>query len=234
MENPTLVSVEDGCGSGCGSGDGSGDGYGDGYGSGDGYGDGYGYGYGYGSGYGYGDGYGSGYGYGSGDGYGDGYGSGYGYGDGYGDGYGSGYGSGDGYGDGYGSGYGSGDGYGDGSGDGYWVAVFETHYSTLPRVRELCSQDPTIAFAYWRSDRSGRACNGGNSKESARPGLIEQISGPLEICTRRALHATVEPTSYKGDRLWVVALSGEIQISGNKVGALKREIICEVTERKAA
>ena len=178
--------------------------------------------FGSGSGDGSGDGYGSGYGYG--------YGSGSGYGDGYGSGYGYGYGDGDGYGDGYG--YGSGSGYGSGYGSGskeYWLATLPYFAKKMPetqqhRLAELQASGVTIAF--WRSDSKGRACNGGSNKPVAA-GTVEEIEGPLKICTRRGLHATFLPSKWKGDRWWIVALFGEIQTDGDKVAALKREIIGE-------
>ncbi len=211
-------------GYGDGSGSGSGDGYGDGYGSGDGYGDGYGSGDGYG--YGYGDGYGSGDGYGYGYGYGDGYGSGDGSGDGYG------YGSGDGYGYGYGSGdgYGYGDGYGDGYGSGeYWAATIDAfalkwnaqQQSRLGDLRKIGSK-----IAFWRSDKDGRACNGGKNAP-VYPGLVETSPGPLSLCAKGTLHATLLPPKWQGDRWWVVALTGQIIGDDEKFGALSREIIGE-------
>jgi len=203
----------DGSGSGDGYGDGSGSGYG--YGYGDGYGDGSGSGYGYG----YGDGSGSGDGDGSGSGSGDGYGSGYG--DGYGDGSGYGYGYGDGDGDGDGSGSGYGDGSGSGSGDGYWRLIAARFAAEWEHVKGF--------IAFWKSDKDGLPSNGGHETDNARPGLVRTISGPLEICTRRALHGTLSPDKWKGERLWIVALRGEIQGQDDKVGALEREIICEVT-----
>ena len=168
--------------------------------------------------------YGYGSDYGSGDGYGYGDGSGYGYGSG--DGYG--YGSGDGYGD------GDGDGYGDGSGDGsgsYWKATiggFAARWTEAQRQRLADLQklgQATIAF--WWSDEAGRACNGGRSTTTAEPGLVEEIKGPLKVCSARALHATTLPPKWKGRRLWVVALFGEVQTDEDKLGALKREIIGE-------
>jgi hypothetical protein len=163
-------------------------------------GDGSGYGYGYGDGYGSGYGYGDGYGSGSGDGYGDGDGSGYG------DGSGSGSGSGDGYGDGYGD--------GSGSGSGYWQAI----------LAQYTKPDATIAF--WKSTRDGRPCNGGHTTV-ARIGLVEELPGPLKICSY-GFHATLDPTKWQGDRLWVVALYGEIQTGDDKLAALKREFIAEI------
>ena len=139
-------------------------------------------------------------------------------------------GSGYGYGYGYGSGYGSGDGYGDGSGDGYWHVALETFKRELPsetksRYAELESNGAVIC--YWRSGEHGEPVNGG-SGTMARPGLVEEIKGPLKICTRHALHGTLDPTKHKGERIWLVALIGETQVQDDKIGALKREIICEL------
>jgi len=217
--------------------DGSGSGYGFGYGFG------YGYGYGSGSGDGYGDGYGSGYGdgsgYGSGSGYGDGYGdgSGYGYGSGYGDGYGSG--SGDGYGSGSGDGYGSGSGYGDGDGDGsgygdgspsYWkqtIKNFARAWSDAQRARMATLEKAGALLAFWRSTQDGQSANGGRKIESAAPGVVHKIKGPLALCGPGALHATLIPPKWQGERWWVVALIGEVIGDDEKYGALEREIIGE-------
>jgi hypothetical protein len=183
---------------------------------------------------GYGDGSGYGSGYGSGDGYGDGSGSGDGYGDGSGSGYGSGYGSGDGSGDGSGSGYGSGDGSGDGSGAGAGSGLKEATVSfiaMLPdarraHVNELLRTGAKIA--YWRSGKDAKPSNGGKS-EPVDIGTVQKIDGPLEICTRRALHATYRLDKWKGDRVWLVALKGQIVEQEDKLGALEREILAELT-----
>ncbi len=135
---------------------------------------------------------------------------------------GSGYGSGYGYG--YGDGYGDGSGYGYGSG--YWLHRFN-EFLTNQRVKELYD-DPDVKFGFWRSSKTGKPSNGGSSSEAARPGLVQEIPGPLEICTRHALHATLDPSKWKGERLWLVALFGETQHQDDKLGALKREIIAEV------
>jgi hypothetical protein len=143
------------------------------------------------------------------------------------DGDGSGYGYGYGYGDGYGYGYG----YGDGSGDGYgyWLALVDTFSKAWPaeqvqRLTELRAGGAIIAL--WKSDAQGRPSNGG-SGTVARAGLREKIAGPLEICTRRALHASQNPTKWEGERLWVVALFGDVQTDDDKYGALEREILGE-------
>ena len=147
-------------------------------------------------------------------------GSGYGYGDGYGYGYGYGYGDGSGY------GYGDGDGYGDGK---YWLAAIAAYALTWPaeaRARATAAMGAGATLAYWRSDKNGRPCNGGRG-EPARPGKVETINGPLKLCGSGALHATHLPHRWNGERLWVVALYGEIAKDTDKMGALKREIIWE-------
>ena len=48
------------------------------------------------------------------------------------------------------------------------------------------------------------------------------------LCTPHCLHATLKPSKWKGERLWIVALDGEVVGDAEKMGALKREIICEV------
>ncbi len=127
---------------------------------------------------------------------------------------------GDGYGYGYGSGSGSGDGYG------YWLHRF-SEFLDFQRVKELYD-DPDVKFGFWRSSKTGKPSNGGSSAEAAIAGLVQEIPGPLEICTANALHATLDPSKWKGERLWLVALFGETQHQDDKLGALKREIIAEV------
>ncbi len=174
-------------------------------------------------GYGYGDGY--GYGYGDGDGYGYGDGDGYGYGYGYGDG--DGYGYGDGYGDGDGDGYGYG--YGDGSKE-YWLSTIDAFASKWPdtfqrRLAELRKSGATIAF--WRSDAKGQPANNGGKIEPAAPGVVHTSAGPLCACKPGTLHATVIPPKWQGSRWWIVAMLGDVVTDGDKIGALKREIIGE-------
>lgn len=102
------------------------------------------------------------------------------------------------------------------------------------RMRELCAmaERRECTIAYWNSDAHGRPANGGTGT-NARPGLIETVTGPLELCGPRALHATLEPHRWKGLRVWVVALHGEIIWDGDKCGALTREIIGEVMPEHA-
>jgi hypothetical protein len=89
-------------------------------------------------------------------------------------------------------------------------------------------KDGGATIAYWRSDPNGKPCHGGRSQEVARAGLLQEIAGPLEICSARALHATLDPMKWDGARLWIVALLGEVQRQEDKLGALRREIVGEV------
>jgi len=57
---------------------------------------------------------------------------------------------------------------------------------------------------------------------------MEEVEGPLLICSNRALHGSIEPWRWKGDRLFVVALYGRVVKQGDKLGALKREIVAEI------
>ena len=132
--------------------------------------------------------------------------------------------------DGYGYGYG--DGYGYGSGDGYgsyWLAClkyFARKWSTGQQVRLVDLQAQGAKIAFWRSDKEGRACNGG-SNAPVQPGTVEKVTGPINLCKGGTLHATAIPPKWKGERLWVVALIGEIHGDEDKYGALEREIIGE-------
>ena len=169
---------------------------------------------------GFGSGDGGGFGSGSGSGDGGGFGSGSGYG-GYG-GYGYGYGYGDGDG-GYGGYGGFGDGYGDGYGSGGWEVFLSAYAGTAGEA--AVTKGATLA--YWRSGADGRPCNGG-SGDPVKPGDVQEIEGPLEICTKHALHGTLNPENWNGERLWVVALYPPVQSDGDKLGSLKREILCEI------
>ena len=166
---------------------------------------------GYGSGSGSGDGSVSGDGDGSGSGSGDGSGSGYGYGSGYGD--------------------GSGDGSGSGSGSGYGYGELFQEYADLllfeyagARGAELVEQGCVLAF--WKSKADGTPANGG-SGGARKAGMIEEIKGPLRLCGPGALHATQSLNNWSGERIWVVALYPPIAVQPDKIGSLKREIICE-------
>ena len=130
--------------------------------------------------------------------------------------------------EGFSSGYGSG--YGDGDGEKtYRLAVLDSYAALLPqsgkdRFAELREAGATLA--YWNSDAQGRPCNGG-SGDPVKPGDVHEVEGPLNLCSSSALHATYFPRKWKGERVWIVALIGEVKDDGDKLGALKREIIGE-------
>ena len=144
-------------------------------------------------------------------------------------------GSGDGSGYGYGYGYGYGDGYGDGSGSGsgsgsYWLSCIEyfaAKWSEAQRKRLLAAKKAKAKIAFWRSDKEGQPSNNGGKIEAAAPGIIHTAPGPINLCNKGTLHATLSPPKWKGERWWVVALHGEVVGDDEKYGCLKREIIGE-------
>ena len=140
-------------------------------------------------------------------------------GSGYGDGYGYGYGYGSGYGYGYGSGYGSGYGYGYGSGSG--LAAHLSGAYPLPKGWK----GSTVAI--WRSDASGKPVNGG-SGIVATIGAVHEVPGPLSPCSPHALHATLQPEKWKGERWWVVALAPPVVDQNDKLASLKRLVLAEL------
>ena len=120
-------------------------------------------------------------------------------------------------------------GYGDGSGSGsgdkiYLEAVIA---STIgERGKRLCEQGAVLAF--WRSAKDGKPANGGEGAERTI-GMVEEISGPLKPCSKNALHATLNPSKWKGERLWIVALYPPVEIvDQDKMASLKREILAEL------
>ena len=129
------------------------------------------------------------------------------------------YGSGDGSGSGSGYGSGYGYGYGSGSDDGYGSLVATAFADQVP---------PDTTVAIWRSDQDGYSANGGTKTQPARPGLVQEVQGPLEACSSRALHGSLNPAQWKGDRWWIVALHEPVVRQDDKIASLKRTIICEL------
>ena len=133
-----------------------------------------------------------------------------------------------------GSGYGYGDGYGYGSGDGYgeyWsltISGFATKWPEAQRARLTALREAGAKIAFWRSNPKGLPSNGGKaSLAPAAPGVVHTENGPLKLCAKGTLHATLIPTKWQGERWWIVALIGEVQGDDEKYGALQREIIGE-------
>jgi hypothetical protein len=65
-------------------------------------------------------------------------------------------------------------------------------------------------------------------QEAARSGLLQEVAGPLRLCSANALHATLTPQSWSGERWWVVALLGPVEKQKDKMGALRRLIVEEL------
>ena len=137
-------------------------------------------------------------------------------------------GHGHGHGYGYGDGHGDGDGYGYGDGE-YWLACLRYFLTKLPdaaRQRAASLTKKGIKLAYWRSTADGRPANGG-SADPVQAGTVHEEKGPLNLCHRGTLHATLIPPKWKGERWWIVALHGEVIGDDEKMGCLKREVIGE-------
>jgi len=93
--------------------------------------------------------------------------------------------------------------------------------------------DEGATIAYWCSDAHGYPCNGGRSATPARSGQRQVLDSQLEPCSKRALHATLEPHRWIGSRVWVVALRGVVYKDDTKLAALDREILGEVLPHEA-
>ena len=107
------------------------------------------------------------------------------------------------------------------------------HWTTEQQNRLLqLMEDKVATIAYWCSDSNGKPTNGGKELPSVYPGLIQEIEGKLVFC-KNALHATFTPHLWKGSRVWIVALSGEVIKEEDKLGARRREILGEVLPEEA-
>jgi len=108
---------------------------------------------------------------------------------------------------------------------GFNLVLTKTH----PLVQQQVTAGETVTLAWWRSASNGQSANGGqHMPEAARPGLIQEVPGPLRPCSPRALHATADPSRWSGDRWWVVGLLGEVRRDASKGCALRRLIVEEV------
>lgn len=92
--------------------------------------------------------------------------------------------------------------------------------------RKRVEEDGAV-LAVWKSNKDGTPANGGGGG-ARHAGMVEKIRGPLQLCTKNALHATLNPGKWEGDKWWVVALYPPIAEESDKIGSLKREIIAEI------
>jgi len=60
-------------------------------------------------------------------------------------------------------------------------------------------------YAFYKSQKDGHPANGGKGT-IAEVGAIHEVKGPLQICTDRALHATLSLNDWDGDALWLVKM----------------------------
>ena len=136
-------------------------------------------------------------------------------------------------GSGSGSGYGSGDSYdyGDGYGYGSLKGAIQGFIAQLPEERKARAQKllrEGATLAYWRSTKEGRPANGGIA-EPVKAGDVQKLPGPLSLCQKGTLHATYNVSKWEGERIWLVAMIGKIAEQEDKIGALEREIIADIT-----
>jgi uncharacterized protein YjbI with pentapeptide repeats len=116
------------------------------------------------------------------------------------------------------------------------MTYHKSHW-TKRQVRNLnkaVQEGATIAFTL--TGPEGEPYNGGKSPRDqyARQGLVQESKGPFKLCQPGVFHATLEPHRWRGSRVWIVALYGEIQREGDfKLGALKREFIGEILSHEA-
>jgi len=134
--------------------------------------------------------------------------------------------------------FGNGNGYGNGDGSGdekdfmsALAVVYASRWPNKQRSRLVSCQRNSAVIAYWKSDAAGRPANGGSGC-AVQAGTVQEITGPLVLCGNGALHATLSPHKWKGERTWIVALFGQVIEDNDKFGALKREILGEVKELK--
>jgi hypothetical protein len=87
--------------------------------------------------------------------------------------------------------------------------------------------DSGVRLAIWKATKDGKPANGGSGSARAI-GQKERVTGPLTLCGPGALHATLNPGTWEGERCFVVALTEPVIDEGDKLGSLEREIIMEI------
>ena len=111
----------------------------------------------------------------------------------------------------------------------YYLVNGQSTWLDQSKARLKQCIDEGARIAYWCSDEHGRPTNHRCVDfPEASPGFVFEVEGQLNPCSERALHATFEPHRWKGCRIWVVALWGEVKEEDRKLCALKREIIDEI------
>jgi hypothetical protein len=106
-----------------------------------------------------------------------------------------------------------------------YLAALLDHSVGQERAAHLRLAGAVLMF--WRSDKEGKPCNGG-SGPSRCVGMVEEEKGPLVECGKGALHGTMRPDIWAGERLWAVALYLPVTGYDSKYASLKREILAEI------
>lgn len=107
-----------------------------------------------------------------------------------------------------------------------YLGALLRHTVGIERAEKL--RDAGIVVAFWRSDGEGKPCNSGTGGPR-HVGMIEQEKGPLVACQSGALHGTMNPDQWQGERLWAVGLYPPVVEKDGKFASLKREILAEIT-----
>lgn len=119
------------------------------------------------------------------------------------------------------------------------AAKNQTSWTAKQRNHLRRMQKAGAVFAYYLTDSYGRPSNRNidnlldRKKWTVKPGIVQKVNGPLVECSANALHATLEPHQWIGNRVWVVAFLGEVKRLDNKIAGLHREIIGEVMPEEA-
>lgn len=117
--------------------------------------------------------------------------------------------------------------YGSGAGDGAGSGFVEQ--CCLLAAGDIGKQrvNAGCRLAIWKAKADGSPANGG-SGGPRKVGDIEEIPGPLRLCGKGALHATLNPGKWEGSRWFIVAMYPPIVQEDDKLGSLKREILTEI------
>ena len=119
------------------------------------------------------------------------------------------------------------------------AAKNQTSWTAKQRNHLRRMQKAGAVFAYYLTDSYGRPSNHNidnileRKKWTVKPGVVQKVNGPLKECSKNALHATLEPHKWAGNRVWVVAFLGEVKHLDSKIAGLHREIIGEVMPEEA-
>lgn len=114
--------------------------------------------------------------------------------------------------------------YSDAFADAYASAYDETYADLRPYLIELNQDAEGFVYAFCKTNEDGTPSNGG-SGTICKEGAVHEVEGPLKICTKNALHATIDVNKWDGEALWLVKMYEPVVMEGDKIGSLKREVV---------